>query len=201
MKKLAFSLPQTSVFRTTVAMAAGAVAVALATPALAKDTGEFTAPTGPEGAGLREDGSVRAYGEFGFHTQGVQGPFGSASFLYLNWLFGLGIHVSDNVEIEVQLPTAHSVQSTNALSTDQAAFGNLGVGANWFKDTDFGLWKVGGLVTFGPWNDNASLSQQLTLAAASSTRGAQDTHLWVWNRVGLVVASTRGARAGAPIHG
>lgn len=162
------------------------VCAALAAPSHAAEPREFTAPTGPDGAGFKEDGSLRLYGEFGFHTQNTRN-LGPQSALYLNWLFGAGIHVSENVEIEVQLPMAHSAMSSNFLSTDQAAFGNLGLGANWMTSSKYVLWKVGGLVTFGPWNDNASFEQSITLQGASGTRGSQDLHLWAPGRVGLLV--------------
>lgn len=119
----------------------------------------------------------RASADVGLHTQSTD-LLGGNSSTGLGWTFDLGIKVSDEVEIEAQLPVSQLFVSTPFGTSDQGTIGNLSLGANWFGKKESLLFKVGGAVAFGPWNDDATALETAALATALAMRGTEDIQLW-----------------------
>lgn len=154
-------------------------------PARAMD--RFSAPTGQLGANLSFDPEqrFRAHTEMSYFTQSA-----AATLHALGWTFGVGVKVTDAVEIEIGLPVAGVVLS-GALAGDQFGVGNLSIGANYFKSFSQDLrLKVGGLVAFGPWNESNGLVTAEGIAMYASgvmTSGYQDLWQYYPGSVSLVV--------------
>lgn len=147
----------------------------------------FSAPTGELGANLSFDQGqrFRAHAEMSYFTSS-----GATTLHALGWTFGVGVKVTDEVEVEVGLPVAGVVLS-GALARDQFGVGNLSIGANYFESFSQDLrLKVGGLVAFGPWNQSNDLVTAEGVAVYASgvtTRGYQDMWRYLPSYVHFVV--------------
>jgi hypothetical protein len=173
--------------RRIVASGLAAMAV-LGQEATARAMDRFSAPTGQLGANLSFDHEqrFRAHTEMSYFTSS-----GATTLHALGWTFGVGVKVTDAVEVEVALPVAGAVLSGGGTSLDQFGVGNLSLGANYFKSftQDLRL-KVGGLVAFGPWNQSNDLVTGEGVAVYASgvmTGGYQDVWLYLPSYVHLVV--------------
>lgn len=142
----------------------------------------FSAPTGQLGANLtfNEEQRYRAHAEMSYYTRG-----GGTTLHALGWTFGAGFKVADPIEIEVTLPVEGIVESG---AGDQFGVGNLALGANFF--TNFGAamrFKVGGLIAFGPWNEDVTTPEGAAVFQAGVTlNGYQDLWLHLPGYVHLV---------------
>lgn len=163
--------------KTSAALAlAGALSLASVQEAKAE---KFAAPSGPLGAGLSTDSSqlVRAYAEMSFYqaTPLVAGLFPTKNSAF-PMVFGGGIKVADDIELEGQLPIA--IGSTKVLGEKfgGAGLGNLQVGGNFLHQWGPARLKVGLALAWGPWNrggDNSS-----TAMALSSVVRLDEGNLW-----------------------
>jgi len=139
--------------------------------ALAMD--RFSAPTGQLGANLTFNDAqrYRVHTEMSYYTRG-----GDTTVHMLGWTFGAGFKIADPIEIELALPVEGVVESGVG---DQFGIGNLALGANFFANFgDAMRFKVGGLIAFGPWNEDISTPEGAAVYRAGITmNGYQD--LWL----------------------
>lgn len=147
-----------------------------------EDVVRFSAPTGPLGANLTldEDQRYRAHMEMSYYTRG-----GATTLHALGWTFGGGVKIADSLELELTLPVEGIVESG---AGDQFGVGNLALGMNLFEGTDeLVRFKVGGLVAFGPWNEDVTTPEGAAVYQAGVTlNGYQDLWLHLPGYVHLV---------------
>lgn len=132
-------------------------ALILGNPTVARAE-KFAAPSGPLGAGLSTDPDqiLRVYGEMSlFGRSDELGPF------VRRWsafpiVLGGGIKVSDNLELEGQLPIAIGRAQLDPVGFDEGGvtLGNVQIGANFFHGWESARLKLGGAIAWGPWTDS-----------------------------------------------
>lgn len=140
---------------------------------------KFAAPSGPLGAGLSTDSSqlLRAYAEMSFYaaTPTVGGLI-PAKYSAFPIVLGGGIKVSDDIELEGQLPIAIGSSTVLGQKFGGAGLGNLQVGGNFVHEWGPARLKAGLALAWGPWNRGGDDSS--TAMALSSTVRLDEGNLW-----------------------
>lgn len=137
---------------------------------------EFTAPAGQLGAGLSTDPGQRSrlFLDLGYFIQS-----GFATAHSLSTVLGFGHKLTDQLELDGQLPLGGILVSGAGGTSDRFAVGNLTLGLHYFDAKDGFLWKVGGGLAYGPWLHEAAPEDSFVLGISSMVRSYDA--LWHWS--------------------